>query len=306
MPPKTNGQKKFNVEEFCESLIATNYFHRIKATPQREVLRSVGEHVLNITNKNLRKCQYRALINKMKMFYYNNEKEIDHYFSTKFKGPNLNFAKIFQLDFNYFDIFNIDNAFNYILKDNIYEKFSTINYLCILSETSKYVRAHGQYVIIQFKCTFLNCPATYTLTLKNSVYDKNSTLIFTVEQEGQVLHQKEVNKAAFINKDVRLELGKKLTQEFACNVYYGLVKEHKQKCVENNLGVQSDIKKIAPSKEALRKIRQDENKKSKLDPDNFMDVVKFKDLQFSTNIVFIREISNTPLKILLITRLLKL
>ena len=239
------------------------------------------------------------MIDKIKLFYHRNEKEIDHYFSTNFKGPNLNFAKIFQLDFNYVDIFNIDKTFNYNLRNNIYKKFSTINSLCILSETSKYIRSQGPYVIIQFKCTFPNCPATYSLTLKNSVYNKNSTLMFTVEQEGPVLHQKGVNKAPFVSKDARVELGKRLNQESACNVYYSLVKEHKQKCVEHNLGVESDLKKIAPSKEALRKIRQEENKKSKLDPDNFIEVVKFKDLQLSTNIVFIREISHTPLKIFL-------
>ena len=68
-----------------------------------------------------------------------------------------------------------------------------------------------------------------SINFKNSGYDKNRTLIFTVEQDGPILHQIGVNKSAFINKDVRLELDKKLTQEFACNVYYGLVKEHKKK-----------------------------------------------------------------------------
>ena len=57
--------------------------------------------------------------------------------------------------------------------------------------------------------------------------------MFTVEQEGPILHQKGVNKAPFVSKDACLDLCKRLNQEFACNVYYSLVKEHKQKCVEN-------------------------------------------------------------------------
>ena len=53
--------------------------------------------------------------------------------------------------------------------------------------------------------------------------------------------------------------------------------------------MQDDILKILPSKEVLTKIKQDKNKKYKLDPDLFMEVVKFKDHQFSTNIVFLYE-----------------
>ena len=64
----------------------------------------------------------------MKMFFFNNEKE--NYFSTHFKGPKLNFSKAFNLDFKYFDIFNIDNAFNSNLRNNVYEQFSKINSVC--------------------------------------------------------------------------------------------------------------------------------------------------------------------------------
>ena len=43
-----------------------------------------------------------------KTIFLNNEKEIESYFNTHFKGPN--FSKTFNLDFKYFDIFKTDNA----------------------------------------------------------------------------------------------------------------------------------------------------------------------------------------------------
>ena len=62
-------------------------------------------------------------------------------------------------------------------------------------------------------------------------------------------------------------------------MYYGLLKEQNK----NNLGLQDDIEKIVASKEVLTKIKQEENKNLNLDPALFLGVLKFKELQFSTN-----------------------
>ena len=195
-------KRKISVDKFFQSLIFNNYFHRIKSHPKLECLRSVTLHVFNITSeKSLQNNRFSAMVKKLELFCLNNEKEIEHYFNTLYNGPNLDFPKNFKLDFKYLDIFNFDNVFNNNLRNNIFEKFSKINSVCISSEISEYQRVNDPLVVINFKCTFKNFPATYKLNFKNSSIDKNCILIFTVVQEGPMLHQKGVTKSTFINKD---------------------------------------------------------------------------------------------------------
>ena len=176
MPPK----KTITVEAMCESLIACNYYHEIQSTSNNECLKLVTLNLFNIASeKKIMKKRLLALMARVRLFLVGYEKEINEYFTTYFNGPNKNFPKTFKIEFAYLDIFNTGNTFNNNLRNNVYDEFQKINSLCILSELSKHIN-NNKYplVVIQFKCCFKNCPATYKFKLETSAIDKNKRLTF--------------------------------------------------------------------------------------------------------------------------------
>ena len=68
---------------------------------------------------------------------------------------------------------------------------------------------------------------------------------------------------------------------------------------EEVLNSLEDIKKVFPSKEVLRKLKYEFIQKSRLDKDPLLEVIKFKKLQQDHNITYIREISYSPMKVLM-------
>ena len=67
-------------------------------------------------------------------------------------------------------------------------------------------------VVLKFNCTFPQCPASYNFYLNNNILNDITSLIFTVEQSGPILHRKGTTKANFISKDKRTELAKNLIE----------------------------------------------------------------------------------------------
>ena len=71
------------------------------------------------------------------------------------------------LNFNCLDIFNNENNFNNNLRNDVFEKFTTINSICILAQKYKNIKVNKPFVVLNFQCSFPNCPANYNFTLDN-------------------------------------------------------------------------------------------------------------------------------------------
>ena len=300
MPKKGSLNKKtLSVSEFCDSLIATNYYHNIRKTSKIECLRLVAKNIFDFKCIQGSKYKYKlnALANRCSLFFKDNEIEIEHFLSTLYNGPNLNIPAKFNLQYEYSEIFDVKKKsliFNLNLRNNVYEKFRNINSLCILTDKRKKIKKTKPFLVLQFTCSFPNCPATYDFTLNNGDLIYYCNLNFSVEQSGRILHFKGVSKSNFINKDKRTELGMQLTAgKSADTLYYDILNKQSDDVVEK----EDDIKHIVPSKETLRKIKHEMIKKTRLDKDRLFEVEKFRKLQLLENISYIREVSCTPMRI---------
>ena len=93
MPNKKSlcKSKKFSVEEFCNSLISTNYYKQIKTTPIHECLRLVAFNYFNISIRQSKdKNIVKSMRGKCRKYLSRHASEIDFYFATHYKSPNLN------------------------------------------------------------------------------------------------------------------------------------------------------------------------------------------------------------------------
>ena len=264
---KAKNASKFklrvDLESFCETLIDIDYYKHLGTTSEMELFRLVAVKLFKVSDSIARKkSRVNELATRCKLFSKHHQNEINKYFATHFKGPELNFAKKFSLSFNYSDILKTDNKFNYNLRNKVFEKFITINSLCILTDKYKNIKVSKPFVVLKFKCAFPNCPATYNFTLDNDALNKKCILNFTVEQSGPILHRKGVNKSRFISKDKRTEIGKKLIEGMSPDA---LCEELMQnyKISEDMLDKEDNIKKLVPSKEVLKRIKYETNKKNK-------------------------------------------
>ena len=308
--PKTASKYKMKVEleRFCEILLEIDFYQQLGKTSEAELLRLVAVKLFNVSDSVARhKTRVKELGKRCKMFSIHHEKEIKKYFATHFKGPECNFPKKFNLNFNYSDILTSENKFNFNLRNNVFDKFITINSLCILTDKNKYTRIKKPFVILKFKCAFKKCPATYTFTLNNDYINNKSTLNFTVVQTCPILHRKGVDCPRFITKNKRSQIGKLLVNDNLSPdaLYYELMPG--SEIPEDMLDKEDDIRKFVPSKSVLRKIKCETLKKQKLDQDPFLDLIKFKALQESEKKYFIKEVSYSPLRIFLFyDRMLKI
>ena len=138
----------------------------------------------------------------------------------------LNFPKKFNLEFTFFEIFQEERFHFYLnLRNNVFEKFKNINHICILADNFKNIKINKPFVVLIFNCTFSQCPANYNFYLTNNILNNNTSLIFTVEQSGPILHRKGATKANFISKYKRTELAKNLIKdkESADNLVYEIL-----------------------------------------------------------------------------------
>ena len=110
MPKKGSLNKKtLSVSEFCDSLIATNYYHNIRKTSKIECLRLVAKNIFDFKCIQGSKYKYKlnALANRCSLFFKDNEIEIEHFLSTLYNGPNLNIPAKFNLQYEYSEIFDV-------------------------------------------------------------------------------------------------------------------------------------------------------------------------------------------------------
>ena len=84
------------------------------------------------------------------------------------------------------------DIFDKSLTENVNKTFSKINRLCDL--VCKYTKETYPLAIINFKCSFKDCPATYKFTLVYSILSSVTDVVFTVDQTGQILHNKVIQK----------------------------------------------------------------------------------------------------------------
>ena len=96
------------------------------------------------------------------------------------------------------------------LGNNVYEKFTTINSICILKNIYKEIKVNKPLIVLKIKCPFPNCSATYIFTQDNDVLINKCLLNFKVENLGPILHLKGVDMSNFISKDKRTEIVNKL------------------------------------------------------------------------------------------------
>ena len=301
MPKSRKSRLTVSIESFCEALIETNYYQKIDTTPKIELLRLVALKVYKAsdsvakTNKN----RVNVLSRRCELFLLNNQKEIDTYFSTHFNGSDSNFPTKFSLNFEFSDILNNNNTFNHNLRNNVFQKFTTINSSCILTCKYRNIKVNKPFVVLKFSCNFPNCPATYHFTLNNDFINNECDLNFTIKQNGPILHQKGVDKARFINKDKRKEIGNKLIEGNISPeaLYYDLLSGIE--ISDDMLDKEDDIKKLVPSKSVLRQIKYETLKNNKLDQDPFIELIKFKKLQENEKNYFIKEIHYSPLRVFL-------
>ena len=289
-------RKKFNVSEFCDSLIATNYYQMIKTTPLSECLRSVAFNYFNFHPSKSKKYIH-SMTNLCRYYLSTHNNEIDVYFATYFNGPKLNIPNKFNLKFTYLEILQNEKTFNYNLRNNIYDHFQNINYMCILTDNYKNIKVNKPFIVIKFKCSFPDCPASYNFFLKNDDLSDKSELIFSVEQSGPILHRKGVEKANFISKNKRTEVAIKLIESKKCagNFFYDTVGRVTDEMLDNA----ANIKKFTATKEVLRRIKSEHIKKSRLDSCPIMEIIKFKKMQQDDNINYIRDICYSPFKVYL-------
>ena len=226
MPKSRKSSKNrltVSIESFCEALIETNYYQQIQTTPKYDLLRLVALKVYKAPPSVAKhKTRVKVLTRRCELFFLNNQKEIDTYFSTHFKGSDSNFPTKFSLNFEFSDILNNKNTFNHNLKNNVFQKFTTINSSCILTCKYRNIKVNKPFVVLKFSCCFPSCPATYHFTLDNDFINDECNLNFTIKQNGPILHRKGVDKARFINKDKRKEIGNKLNDlrtYLRCSIY---------------------------------------------------------------------------------------
>ena len=74
------------------------------------------------------------------------------------------------------------------MTENVNKTFSKINTLCNLVCYCKYTKETYPLAIINLKCSFKDCPATYKFTLVYSILSSVTDVVFTVDQTGQILH----------------------------------------------------------------------------------------------------------------------
>ena len=130
MPNKIakNKRNQFSVAEFCDSIINTNFYQKIKTTPKQECFRILALDYFNSVTKN--KCQLRAITNRCRHLFRIKAIDIENFFETHFNGPKLDFPKKFNLQFTYYEVFEEKNKFNFNLRNNIFDKFQKINHIC--------------------------------------------------------------------------------------------------------------------------------------------------------------------------------
>ena len=104
-----------------------------------------------------------------------------------------------------------------------------------------------------------------------------------VEQQGPILHPITAEVKSFISKNSRIELWKKLSglREVTSTRYSLMVENKSQYNNFNNTNV--------PTNSTLRQIKYLHTKNEKLDPDPLIEVIKFKDVQLSQNINYMRN-----------------
>ena len=98
--------------------------------------------------------------NLCRHYLLTHKNEIDFFFATYFNGPKLNIPNKFNLKFTYLEIVQKEKTFNYNLRNNIYEKFQNINYMCILTDNYKNIKVNKPFIVIKFKFSFPDCPAS--------------------------------------------------------------------------------------------------------------------------------------------------
>ena len=129
-------RKKFNVGEFCDSLIATNYYQNIKTTPIHECLRSVAFNYFNF-HPHKSKKYIHSMTNLCRYYLSTHEQEIDLYFATHYKSPNLSSPTELTLNKQ----LNTSEKFNSSFEQNIQLKKSGEIRSCVEYNVEEYCRA---------------------------------------------------------------------------------------------------------------------------------------------------------------------
>ena len=301
MPFKSACQlKKSDIDfiEFCDALVKTS-FYKVHEPAKTELgkFEPVAKILfVNIKNVLLDKKLILKHTKPCIRFYKQNLLEINEYLKRNYSGPTgeFNFPSNFYLTFKYDEIFLSNNLFTLNLMDNIRNKFCKINSACKLKLYKKTMRKSNPFIRIIATCGFdkFGCPVKYVLT--SEWVPQGNEVKLNVEQQGPILHPITAEVKSFISKNSRIELGKKLSglREVTSTRYSLMVENKSQYNNFNNTNV--------PTNSTLRQIKYLHTKNEKLDPDPLIEVIKFKDVQLSQNINYIREISCVPLRIFLI------
>ena len=155
MPKSRKSRLTVSIESFCEALIETNYYQKIDTTPKIQLLRLVALKVYKASDSVAKtKNRVNVLSKRCELFLLNKQKEIDTYFSTHFNGSDSNFPTKFSLNFEFSDILNNNNTFNNNFKNNVFQKFTTINSSCILTCKYRNIKVNKPFVVLNSLVTF--------------------------------------------------------------------------------------------------------------------------------------------------------
>ena len=228
--------------------------------------------------------------------YKKNFLEINEHFKTNYSGPTgeFNFPSVFFLTFKYEEIFSSNDLFTPNLMNNIRNKFSKVNKACKLKLYKKSMRNSNPFIRIIATCGFdkFGCPVKYVLT--SEWVPKGNEIKLNVEQQGPILHPKSAKVKSYVSKNSRVELGHKLScQREVDSTRLSLLVDNK---IQSNHFNYTNV----PKNSTLRQIKYLHTKNENLDPDPLLEVIKFRELQLSKNINYIREISCVPLRIFFI------
>ena len=289
---------EISLHEFCEALVKT-CFYKVHEPEKSElgkfepVTKILFVHIKNLLSDK------KILLKHTKQcirFYKKNILEINEYFKTNYSGPTceFNFPSVFYLTFKYDEIFSSNNLFTPNLMNNIRNKFCKVNKACKLKLYKKTTRNSNPFIRIIATCGFdkFGCPVKYVLT--SEWVPQGNDIKLNVEQQGPILHPMSAIVKSYTSKNSRVELGKKLSgQREVVSTRLSLLVDNKIQSKHFNF---TNI----PKNSTLRQIKYLHTKNEKLDPDPLLEIIKFREMQLSKNINYIREIPFVPLRIFLI------
>ena len=228
------GESPIELQKICKSVIETKYFKNLTTLPVGECQKLVAFNYYNL-DLNVQPSKLKILINRVNSFLHNKKKEVFAELSKDFDGPYLVIPKSFNIQFKFHEIFLVKDIFDKDLTVNINRTFSKINNLCNIVVYSKYTKESYSLAIINFKCCYKGCPATYKFSLINSNLVSDTDLVLKVDQTGNILHNKVFQKQfkkKLVLKNLSVEDKMKLREQLSeaknpSQVYYSLLEKRR-------------------------------------------------------------------------------